>query len=55
MQGAMGERLAKMLAEQEGSRSVMRQLEIQLANTRVELNTQGRRNTDLEQALQTSK
>ena len=54
MQGTMDEHLAKLLAEQK-CRSVMCQLEIQLANTRVEVMTQHRCTTDLEEAFQTSK
>ena len=55
MQGTMEEHLAKLLAKQECSRPAMHQLEIQLANTRVEITTQHWRITDLKEALQTSK
>ena len=39
IQGAMDEHLAKILAEQEGSRTTTHELDIQLANARMEVNT----------------
>ena len=51
MQGAMDKCLAKLLAEQECSRSAMYQLEIQLVNTKVIVSTQHPHITELEEAL----
>ena len=55
MQSTINECLTKLLAEQEHSRSIMRQLEIQFASTRIEVSAQCQCITDLEEALQTSK